>query len=227
MRTRGIDAFAAPVGDFAHRERCREKRRKSRTRNIAVGCRCDPARDQAERHGALAGCERAALGGVLEIEQAQIILAALADDHLLFAFGRIGIKPRQLLHDLALQIAGVGRNPQARAVLLRPQAGGREIAQRLADARSGFKKHHLGSARGVARSERIGRRFGIVPLLGARLARIAHQLRETRARFADRHGKRARLGGRRGVFPLGKRAPHFEACNRRRRFFRFARRTKY
>ena len=44
-----------------------------------------------------------------------------------------------VLHDLALQIAGVGGNPKARSVLLGPQAGGREIAQRLAEARAGFR----------------------------------------------------------------------------------------
>ena len=44
---------------------------------------------------------------VLEVEQAGVVLAPLADHHAAAALGRIGIQPCQLAVDLALQVAGV------------------------------------------------------------------------------------------------------------------------
>ncbi len=120
MRAGGIDAFAAPVGDFAQRHRGAEEGRKSRAGNIAVGCRADPARDEAERHGALSGRQSGALRRFFKVQQAKIILAPLAHDRLFIAFDGIGIEPCDLLHDLALQVARIGRYPKSRPVLLRP-----------------------------------------------------------------------------------------------------------
>src|ERR1043166_4431040 len=71
---------------------------------------------------ALAGRKRVAFHAFLEIEQAEIVLAALAHHGLVVALGGIGIEPCDLLHDLTLQVAGVGGKPEARAVLLRPDA---------------------------------------------------------------------------------------------------------
>ena len=132
---------------------------------IAVLRRRNPARDQCERDRALAGRERCAFHGVLEIQQAEIILAALAQDRLLVALLRIGIELRRLLKDLALQIARVGRNPEAGSVALRPQRGGREIAERLSRARSRFDKRDARRARAHARREGWHRGAGEFALL--------------------------------------------------------------
>ena len=56
MRAGGIDAFAAPVGDFATAAcDAAEKGGKARAGHIAIGAGADPARDQAQRHAALPG----------------------------------------------------------------------------------------------------------------------------------------------------------------------------
>ena len=62
----------------------------------------------AQRHAALARRQRGALGGFLEIQQAEIIFPALAHHRLFGALDRIGPQMGDLLHDLALQVAGVG-----------------------------------------------------------------------------------------------------------------------
>ena len=222
MRTGGIDALAAPVGQLAHRNRRGEERGKLRARQVAVLRRRNPARDQCERDRALAGRERRAFHGVLEIQQAEIILAAFAQDHVLVALLRIGIELRRLLKDLALQIARVGGDPEAGSVALRPQRGRREIAERLSRARSRFDKSDARRARAQARREGRHRCAGEFALLLSCAA------------VADDGGLQARLGavlvdrvlarpsGGRFVFPLRETAPGIEARERCERAFRFA-----
>ncbi len=222
MRTGGIDTLAAPVGDLAQRHRSAEEGGKTRAGHVAIRCHRDPARDQAGGDAALAGRERRALGGFLEVQQAEIVLAALAHDGLLGALLRIGIEMRDLLHDLALEVAGVGGDPKARPVLLGPQAGGREIAERLADAGAGFDQRDPRRAGRVARGEGIRRGFGVGRLFGTQLAHAMDELREALLRFAGGDRQRAGLVGRGIVVPLRQAAPGFEAGDGRLLGVRFA-----
>ena len=210
MRAGGIDAFAAPVGDFA-KAACDAARKAGKPApeiSPSVSER-DPARDQPQRHAALARRQRGALGRFLEIQQAEIIFPSLAHHRFLGALDRIGIEMRDLLHDLALQIAGVGGDPEARPVLLRPEAGGREIAQRLAGAGARFHQRDCAARRPprAARRHRSRRRYRL-PVRGAACPPAAR----SRARASSGVDRlRARRAHRRFVFPLRQAAPGFQA----------------
>ena len=67
---------------------------------------------------------RCGIDRLLEVQQAEIVLAALADHRPGGASRPVGMQPVELAVDLALQVAGVGRDPDRRAVLLGPQAAG-------------------------------------------------------------------------------------------------------
>ena len=92
---------------------------------------------------------------VLEVEQAQIILAALADDDPPRPLGRVGDDPRAFRIELPLQRLGEGRHPHRAAGPLRPQRRRREIGQRLADPGPRFGEQHVGRARRLGRGANI------------------------------------------------------------------------
>ena len=208
MRAGRIDAFAAPVGDFAERQRRRRETPESPRRTCRRPTSPHPARDQSQRHAALARRQRGALRRFFEVQQAEIILAALAHDGFFFALGGIGIEPRDLLHDLALQIAGVGRHPQTRRRSSPP------TGLRAPDSPASCRcRCPLRPARSFgAPAPRAGRRRKS-PLrhrLPARGAACPPSCDQPRARFVGVDGMRARLAGRRFVFPLRQAAPDFE-----------------
>src|SRR3546814_2963906 len=64
------------------------------------------------------------------VEQAKIIFPPLADDHLRFAFLRVGKEPDALAVELTLQRLGVGRNPHRTVGLRRPERSRSEITDR-------------------------------------------------------------------------------------------------
>src|SRR5690349_4776605 len=129
---------------------------------------------------------------------------------------------RDLLHDLALKIARIGRDPKTRPVLLRPETGRREIAERLADAGAGLEQRDARRTRLIASREGIGRRIAIGGLLRSLLARRPNQLRQPAARVVGRDGERAWLVRRLAVFPSRQTAPRFKAGKRRLCRFRLA-----
>src|SRR5438477_7801006 len=92
-----------------------------------------PARHQCgkQRRARIAGAEPRE--GLLHVEQADIVLASLANDDALAALLWIGHDPLGFLVELALQVLGIGRYPYRCLVALGPQPGGREIAKRLAE----------------------------------------------------------------------------------------------
>src|SRR5205085_357502 len=104
-----------------------------------------------------------ALERVLEVEQAQIILAALADDDLALALLGVGEQLAPLGVELALQRFGEGRHPHRSARVLGPQRSGREVGEGLADAGAGFGEQHvrriLRPLRGEYRRYRRGHRL--------------------------------------------------------------------
>src|SRR5207237_5694114 len=92
-----------------------------------------PGRGAAERHA----------HRLLIIQQAQEILAALADDHAAALLYRVRIEPIELAGDLALQVAGEGRDPHRALIAFGPQARRRDIAQGLTDPGAGLGEHGL------------------------------------------------------------------------------------
>ena len=124
---------------------------------------------------------------VLVIQQAEKILAPLADhDVAAFECG-IGIEPVELAGDLGLQVARVGRDPHRAPVLLRPKAGGRDVAERLPDTGPGFGKNRAGLIGLLARGKGGGDCRGVIALLRPPLGGRAEQLGEPRASLLGAH----------------------------------------
>ena len=105
-------------------------------------------------------------------------------------------------------MAGEGADPHAAVVLLRPQAGGRQIAEGLAGAGAGLRQHQMRIAAGLARREGGRRGAGVVrlarPLLGVRPEHGG----EPRPCLGFRHRQRRRRRQRRRVLPLRQALPH-------------------
>jgi hypothetical protein len=123
----GVDAFAAAVDQVggaglarrAHREEAGQPCGEVAAGHVAVAGEPGPARGEPHADQVAA----AQLGSVhrfLEIQQTKVVLAALADHGLLRPQLRVGIDRVALALDLALQGAGVGRNPDRRPVGLGP-----------------------------------------------------------------------------------------------------------
>src|SRR5271170_2489635 len=184
MRAGRVYALAAAIGqptDPAAPDKLAEPPRKIAGHEVPGLACSDPAGDHPEMPGrpsrpAHCGAER-----VLVIQQTEKILAALADhDVAPFECG-IGVEPVEFAGDLGLQVARVGRDPHRAPVLLRPQAGGRDIAERLSDAGPGFGKNRSRLVRLLARGKGGGDCCGIIALLRAPLGGRAEQLDEPRA----------------------------------------------
>ena len=181
--------------------------------HVAVAAGQRPARQQAEADGVL-GRQAGAHHRLLEVQQAEIVLAALADHHAAALLGRVAVQAVELVVDLALQVAGVGGDPHRRAVLLGPQRGRRDIAQGLADAGAGLDQHDVGLVLLLARREGLAGGRGIVALGRPRLGHVGagrDHLRQAQARLArlDRLAA-GRRGGRR-LLPLRQALPDVEA----------------
>mgnify|MGYP003693536307 CR=1 FL=1 len=172
------------------------------------------------RPTAFSGAQAGAHHGLLEVQQAEIVLAALADHHAAALLGRIAVQAVELVVDLALQVAGVGGDPHRRAVLLRPQRGGRDIAQGLADAGAGLDQHDVGLVLLLARREGLAGGRGVVAL-GRRAPRPCWGRRRSSgpAAGAPRAARPAALPGggvRRRLLPLRQALPDVEAGARPR-----------
>ena len=120
-------------------------------------------------------CRKPEVGVVdrfLQVQQAQVVFAAFADDDVGAAFGWIGPDAGDLGLDLALQVTGESADPDWPFVLLGPDAGGGEIAERLAGSGARFGQDQMRIAFRLARQERGGRGSGVIgltgPLLGVR-----------------------------------------------------------
>ena len=103
---------------------------------------------------------------------------------------------------LALQRLGEGRYPHRAIGLLGPERSGGEIAERLADPRTGLGEHHVGCAMRHARAERLARGLGIGALARALLGGAPGEPREPRLGLVgiERYG--ARLWARRAFGPF-------------------------
>ena len=211
MRAGRVYALAAAIGQptnpAATDEFGEPAREISRHQVPGRGC-SDPPGDQPEMPGrpsrpAHRGAER-----VLVIQQAEKILTALAD-HDVAAFARgIGIEAIELAGDLGLQVAGVGRDPHRAPVLLRPEAGGRDVAERLPDTGPGFGKNRSGLFGLVARGKGGGNCRGVVALLRPLLGAGAEQLDEPRASLLGAYRLVAGRRRRGRLRPLVEPDPH-------------------
>src|SRR5690625_2299429 len=108
-----MNAFAPSIGqsgDPSSADKLDQPAGKVAARKVAVPGPQGPAGDQAERYRGFpclrAGDRRHPLG---VIQEAEIVLAALADDDLAVFLGGLRKETIQLTIDLLLQIAGIGR----------------------------------------------------------------------------------------------------------------------
>ena len=195
MRTSGIDAFAAAVGQRGRACAAKQRGEPARhvtTDHIAVTAERCPARDEVRKDRGTT--RKSALQGLLEVEQAQVILAPLADHDFRFALGGIGKQATGFTVQLALQRFGIGRNPDGSARFVRPKRSGAEIGQRLADPGARFGKQHIGFVAARARFECCCCRFGIGALSLAPLGTRAGQIVQSLERAFGRNADRARCG---------------------------------
>jgi len=174
----GVDALAAPVGEAEGAQGAEEVDKpagKVAADHVAAPRARGPARHQAEGHGVLRA-RRHLRHGLGQVQQAEIVLAALADHHLAGALARLGKEARELVVDLALQVAGIGGDPDGGLVALRPERGRRQVAQGLAGARAGLGQDHLRLVLPGAGGEGGSRRGGVVGLLRPRLGLLVEKL---------------------------------------------------
>ena len=179
--------------------------------DVAVAGGTRPARHQPQRRG-VGGARLQAACRLLVIQQAEIVLAPLADDGLLRLAGAGRIEPVELAVDLMLQIAGIGADPDRAVIALGPEARGRDIAQRLAHAGAGLGQDELRLALAQPRREGRGDRRGIIGLLRARLGAFAQQLGQAPARLARLDRLAAGRRGRGVVLPFRQLLPDIEAA---------------
>lgn len=124
-----------------------EPAREVTAHEIAVAAGFGPAGEQGHREQGSVTV-RAAGGGdveqVFHVQQAQIVLAAFADDDLLPQGRFVRVEAAEFLLDLALEVAGVGADPDGAVILFGPEAGGGDVAECLACAGSGFGEDDIG-----------------------------------------------------------------------------------
>ena len=220
VRAGGMDALAAPVGEAQDGVRSNSSASQPGRSPPWMSPSSVTSAQRAIRPSGMtdAGVSRDVPGTecVLQVQQAEVVLAALAHHHALVAVGRIGEQMRQLGVDLALQMAGEGADPHAAVVLLGPQAGRRQIAEGLAGAGAGLRQYQMRIAAGLARREGGCGCAGVVrlawPLLGVR----SQHRGEPRPRLGFRHRKRRRRRQRRGILPLRQALPHPQCLAGRR-----------
>jgi len=164
----GIDAFTATVGEAAgvlEAEDTAEPAGVACAGEVAVFAGCCPARHDAGGDGGLwVFGEGGARGGFFEVEEAKVIFAPLAGGDMGVFDGGVGVEAVELLVDLALQVFGVGGNPDAALVFFRPDGGGGEITEGFADACAGFGEDDVGCVlvrRWVERGGDLGGVFGL------------------------------------------------------------------
>ena len=214
VRARAVDALAAPVREpegAAVAEQIGEPSGQVAAGQVAVPRRRRPTRHQAERD-ALRRHQRAAADRLLHVEQAEIVLAPLAQHHLLGLRLGLGVEAVQLLVDLALQVAREGGKPDRALVALGPEARRRDVAEGLADSGAGFRQHHVGLRLRLHRVECRACRGGVVGLLRPGLRAVAQQVREALARGPRGHRVVPRRCGRRALLPFLEPGPDGEGA---------------
>ena len=145
MRAPGIDALAALVGqggDAALADQRAEPAGQVAADHVAVLAECGPPRDELGQDRRTAS--EPSLKRILQVEQAEIVLAPLADyDRPRTVTPSWRPRPAALAPQLALQVLCESGDPDRPAGPLGPQVRGRQVAQRLADSRAGLRQQHV------------------------------------------------------------------------------------
>src|SRR5690606_26026201 len=135
VRAAGVDAFAPLVGqrrDPALAEQRAEPARQVAPDHVPVAAIGGPARDQVGKDRCPPA--EAALQRVFEIEQAQIVLTPLAHhDRLRAVRPPFGPGTAAFAAKLALEVLGVGRDPDRAPRGRGPERSGGEVTESLTD----------------------------------------------------------------------------------------------
>ncbi|MNN31402.1 hypothetical protein D3C81_1450900 [compost metagenome] len=150
---------------------------------------------------------------VLQVQQAEVVFAAFSHHRLLAALGLVGPQGAAFAVDLALQGAGVGRDPGRPRIALGPQAGGGQIAESLAGAGARLGQQDTRAALLVAGRKGVGGLGGVVRLGRAGLVqtRGLQQFVEPDAGALAIDGGGPGLAARGLVLPLGEAGPDVQA----------------
>jgi hypothetical protein len=209
VRASRIDAFAAAVGEALRAPapgQLGQPAGEIAAGHVAVAAARRPAGHEPHGHG-IGRARREAVHRLLEVQQAEIVLAALADDHLLGLLAGLRVEPAQLVVDLVLQVAGVGGDPDRALVLLGPEAGRGDVAQGLAHPGAGLGQDQDGAVVPVAGLEGLGQGRGVVGLLRARLGVVAQQIGQAGAGLGRVDRAIAGPPRRRQLLPVGQPLP--------------------
>lgn len=180
VRTAGIDAFAPLVGERGDAPLAEQRAQPAgqvAADHVAVPAIGGPAGDQVGQDRGAPG--EPALQRVLEVEQAEIVLAPLAhDDRLRSVRPALGPGPSALTAQLALEVLGVSRDPDRATRRRGPERGRGEITQRLADPGAGLRQQDMRRTAPGARGEDLAHvaRVAVLPL--APLGSAAGQVRQ-------------------------------------------------
>ena len=196
VRAGAVDALSAAVGDAgdeAGAEQLGHPAGEVAAGDVAVGGGQRPAGDQRERDGD--GRTGRQVGDLLlVVEQAQVVLAPLADHDPAAALVGVGEQPGQLGVDLALQVPCIGTDPDAAAVCARPT--GWRARRRRGSCRCRFRPR---PAPWPGRPARRGGRRRRRRRWRSRLGRGAARRRVRAWRRGGRGPRPRRPAGRRGV----------------------------
>ncbi len=221
VRAGGMDTFAAPVRqgeDGGRAKQFGEPAGQVAALDIAIGRDQRPTGNQAERNDrGRPQSRRGSAQRVLQVEQAEVVLPALAHHDAVVAFAGIREQVGQLRIDLALQMAGEGADPHAAVVLFGPQAGRCQIAERLAGSGAGLRQYKVRVAAGFAGREGGGGGPRVVCLARPLLRVGSQHAGESRPRLGFRDRMRGRRRQRRGVLPFRQALPHVKRLVRRHR----------
>src|SRR6516165_1649585 len=114
MRAGRVYAFAAAVGepvDAPESDELGEPTRKVPGDQVSGVAASDPAGDQPQLRQRFSRPHQRRADRLLIVQQAEEIFAPLADDNAALFQRGIGVEPIELVGDLALQVAGVCRDP--------------------------------------------------------------------------------------------------------------------
>ena len=207
MRASGINAFPASVGQRGGAiapEQGRQPAGQIAANHVAVMRIGRPARHEM-RKGCGASC-KTALQGIFQVQQAQIIFAALTHHDLGLEGFMVRINALRLTHQLPLKRFGKGRYPHRSIGRGGPQASRRQISKRLANAGPSLSQHHMRFALSGAWRKNFCRRLGKIALPVTGFSRAPNKSRQTLLYgFSLKRDDARRCAGRR-FLPFGQAA---------------------
>ena len=163
-----VDALAATVREIHGlpvTEQFEKPTGQGTALHVTVGGGLYPASDEAETDR-VPDRTATSIDRVGEVEQAQVVLAALAHHDTPPPGLALGDEPVEFLVDLALQVPGVGADPHGATVLFRPQAGRCDVSKGLSHPRPRLRQHGCDRTRFPPGGEAGNQRLCISDLSG-------------------------------------------------------------